>query len=108
MLQGEVLGNLIAEDGKSRRSRIIYQNDSYGTGLNTVFQDTFDGARRQVVSEQSYNTGDTTFDAQISAILAVEPRRDRPDHVRRDLDDRPGTARLRVTPPTSCTSSTAT
>ncbi|GAA1983016.1 ABC transporter substrate-binding protein [Microbacterium pumilum] len=71
-LQGEVLGNLLAEDGHSNVS-VIYQNDSYGTGLNDVFQEVFTGTGGTVVSEQSYNTGDTTFDAQISATLAANP-----------------------------------
>jgi len=71
-LQGEVLGNLVAEDGHSNVA-VLYQNDSYGTGLNKVFQDTFTGTGGTIVEEQSYNTGDTTFDAQISAILASAP-----------------------------------
>jgi branched-chain amino acid transport system substrate-binding protein len=71
-LQGEVLGNLVAEDGRSNVA-VIYQNDSYGTGLNEVFQEVFTGAGGTIVEEQSYNTGDTTFDAQISAILASNP-----------------------------------
>jgi branched-chain amino acid transport system substrate-binding protein len=71
-LQGEVLGNLVAEDGKSNVA-VIYQNDSYGTGLNDVFQEVFTGTGGTIVEEQSYNTGDTTFDAQISAVLASNP-----------------------------------
>jgi branched-chain amino acid transport system substrate-binding protein len=71
-LQGEVLGNLVAEDGRSNVA-VIYQNDSYGTGLNEVFQEVFTGAGGTIVEEQSYNTGDTTFDAQISAVLASNP-----------------------------------
>ena len=38
-----------------------------------MFQDTFTGSGGTIVSEQSYNTGDTTFDAQISATLASNP-----------------------------------
>lgn len=52
---------------------MLYLNDSYGTGLNTVFQETFTGAGGTIVAEQSYNTGDTSFDAQISAITASNP-----------------------------------
>lgn len=52
---------------------VLYLNDSYGTGLNTVFQETFTGAGGTIVAEQSYNTGDTSFDAQISAITASNP-----------------------------------
>ena len=87
-----MLGNLLAEDGKNNVA-VLYQNDSYGTGLNAVFKETFEASGGTVVEEQSYNTGDTTFDAQISAILGVQPRRDPADHVRRDLHDRPGAAR---------------
>ena len=71
-LQGEVLGNLLAEDGKNNVA-VLYQNDSYGTGLTAVFKETFEASGGTVVEEQSYNTGDTTFDAQISAILASNP-----------------------------------
>jgi branched-chain amino acid transport system substrate-binding protein len=71
-LQGEVLGNLVAEDGH-KNVAVLYQNDSYGTGLNKVFQDTFTASGGTIVAEQSYNTGDTTFDAQISTLLASNP-----------------------------------
>lgn len=71
-LQGEVLGNLVAEDGHENVA-VLYLNDSYGTGLNEVFQETFSAAGGTVVEEQSYNTGDTSFDAQISAITASNP-----------------------------------
>ena len=71
-LQGEVLGNLLAEDGHSNVA-VLYQNDSYGTGLNEVFKEVFTATGGTIVEEQSYNTGDTTFDAQISALLASNP-----------------------------------
>ncbi|MEV4687343.1 ABC transporter substrate-binding protein [Microbacterium sp. LWH3-1.2] len=71
-LQGEVLGNLVAEDGHENVA-VLYQNDAYGTGLNQVFQEVFTGSGGEIVAEQSYNTGDTNFDAQISAILASNP-----------------------------------
>ncbi|MET0734097.1 MAG: ABC transporter substrate-binding protein [Microbacterium sp.] len=71
-LQGEVLGNLVAEDGHSNVA-VLYQNDSYGTGLNAVFKEVFEASGGTIVEEQSYNTGDTNFDAQISAILASNP-----------------------------------
>ncbi|WP_169580796.1 MULTISPECIES: ABC transporter substrate-binding protein [Microbacterium] len=71
-LQGEVLGNLVAEDGHQNVA-VLYLNDSYGTGLNEVFQETFTGAGGTIVEEQSYNTGDTSFDAQIGALMASNP-----------------------------------
>lgn len=72
LLQGEVLGNLIAEDGNETLG-IIYQNDAYGTGLEKVTSEIFTDAGGEVVSSQSYNDGDTSFDAQISAVLAEDP-----------------------------------
>ena len=66
LLQGEVLGNLIAEDGNETLG-IIYQNDAYGTGLEKVVTEVFTAAGGEVVESQSYNDGDSSFDAQISA-----------------------------------------
>jgi len=72
VLQGEVLGNLIAEDGHQRVSFIVL-NDSYGTGLAEFTRTAFEAAGGEVIAEPSYNTGDTNFTAQISDALAVDP-----------------------------------
>ena len=72
LLQGEVLGNLIADDG-NKTLGIIYQNDAYGTGLEAVVDDIFTAAGGTVVASESYNDGDATFDAQISAVTAENP-----------------------------------
>ena len=71
-LQGEVLGNLIAEDGNQTLA-IINLNDAYGNGLAEYTTEAFEAAGGEVVSTQQYNTGDTNFDAQISATLAADP-----------------------------------
>ncbi|GAA2002864.1 ABC transporter substrate-binding protein [Microbacterium ulmi] len=72
LLQGEVLGNLIAEDGH-KNIGIIYQNDAYGTGLYGVVKDVFESTGGTVVAAESYNDGDGQFDAQVSAIAAAKP-----------------------------------
>ncbi|USQ74943.1 ABC transporter substrate-binding protein [Ornithinimicrobium cryptoxanthini] len=72
LLQGEVLGNLIASDGVVNLG-ILYLNDAYGTGLEAQLTTTFENANGTVVASESYNAGDTTFDAQISSILAADP-----------------------------------
>ncbi|NLG20009.1 MAG: ABC transporter substrate-binding protein [Actinomycetales bacterium] len=72
LLQGEVLGNLIASDGVVNLG-ILYLNDAYGTGLEAQLTETFTAANGTVVATESYNAGDTTFDAQISSILAADP-----------------------------------
>ena len=73
LLQGEVLGNLIAEDGNETLG-IIYQNDAYGTGLEKVVNDTFTAAGGTVVASKSFNVGDTIFDTQISDVTAADPQ----------------------------------
>ena len=72
LLQGEVLGNLIAEDG-AKTLGIIYQNDAYGTGLNDAITKTFEGTGGQVVESVSFNVGDAQFDAQVESIKAQNP-----------------------------------
>jgi branched-chain amino acid transport system substrate-binding protein len=72
VLQGEVLGNLIAEDGHQKISMIVL-NDSYGTGLAQFVTDSFTAAGGEVIADPTYNTGDTNFTAQIAEALAGDP-----------------------------------
>ncbi|TQL48886.1 amino acid/amide ABC transporter substrate-binding protein (HAAT family) [Homoserinimonas aerilata] len=72
LLQGEVLGNLIADDGASTLGMIVL-NDAYGTGLQKVTKETFEAAGGTVVAEEMFNTGDTNFSAQVSAVVAEDP-----------------------------------
>jgi len=71
-LQGEVLGNQIAEDGHKTLG-IIYQNDPYGTGLAEAITTTFEGSGGEVVAESSYNQGDGQFNAQVQDVAAANP-----------------------------------
>jgi ABC-type branched-subunit amino acid transport system substrate-binding protein len=72
VLQGEVLGNLIAEDGNSTLGLIVL-NDSYGTGLAEAVTTAFEGAGGEVVAESLFNEGDSNFAAQISEVTAANP-----------------------------------
>lgn len=72
VLQGDVLGNLIASEGASTLGMIVL-NDSYGTGLARYVTEAFEGAGGEVVAMETYNTGDTSFDSQVSAVLAAKP-----------------------------------
>jgi branched-chain amino acid transport system substrate-binding protein len=72
LLQGEVLGNLIAEDGAATLGMLVL-NDAYGTGLAAALKATFEAAGGEVVGEELFNEGDTSFDAQISALTATAP-----------------------------------
>lgn len=72
LLQGEVLGNLIAEDGHTTLG-VIALNDAYGTGLQKVTEATFEAAGGKTVATEFFNTGDTNFTSQISSVLAQKP-----------------------------------
>ena len=72
VLQGEVLGNLIAEDGNSTLGLIVL-NDSYGTGLAESVTTAFEGAGGEVVATSLFNEGDSNFASQISEVTAANP-----------------------------------
>jgi len=72
VLQGEVLGNLIAADGAETLGMIVL-NDSYGTGLACFAKASFEAAGGEVVAATLYNTGDTNFSAQVEDVLAADP-----------------------------------
>jgi len=72
LLQGEVLGNLIASDGASTLGMIVL-NDAYGTGLEKVTGEVFTAAGGEVVASEFFNAGDTNFSAQIAAVIAQSP-----------------------------------
>ncbi len=72
VLQGDVLGNLIASDGNETLGMIIL-NDSYGTGLACFAKAAYEAAGGTVVAASTYNTGDSNFSSQISDVLAADP-----------------------------------
>lgn len=72
VLQGEVLGNLLAADGHETVAMIVI-NDAYGTGLRDFTTLAFEAAGGEVVATPSYNVGDTTFTSQINEMLAADP-----------------------------------
>ncbi len=71
VLQGEVLGNLIAEDGHQKISMIVL-NDSYGTGLAEFVTAAFTAAGGEVLAAPTYNTGDTNFASQSQRHLLLD------------------------------------
>jgi branched-chain amino acid transport system substrate-binding protein len=72
LLQGEVLGNLMAADGHEKISMIVL-NDPYGTGLRDATQASFEAAGGEVLAAPIFNPGDTNFSAQIAEALAGSP-----------------------------------
>jgi ABC-type branched-subunit amino acid transport system substrate-binding protein len=72
ILQGEVLGTQIAASGASTLGLLVL-NDPYGTGLAENAKAAFEAAGGEIVAEELFNTGDSNFDAQLSAINAANP-----------------------------------
>ena len=72
ILQGEVLGTQIAASGASTLGLLVL-NDPYGTGLAENAKAAFEAAGGEVVAEELFNTGDSSFDAQLSTINAANP-----------------------------------
>ena len=59
-------------DGASTLGLLVL-NDPYGTGLAAATKESFEAAGGEVVAEELFNTGDSNFDAQLSAIKAANP-----------------------------------
>ncbi|PXA68437.1 ABC transporter substrate-binding protein [Cryobacterium arcticum] len=72
LLQGEVLGNQIAEDGNSTLGLIVL-NDSYGTALADATTAAFEGAGGEVVATSLFNEGEANFSSQIADVTAAKP-----------------------------------
>ncbi|MDJ0376104.1 ABC transporter substrate-binding protein [Cryobacterium sp. PH31-L1] len=72
VLQGEVLGTQIADDGNATLGLIVL-NDAYGTGLAKYTSDAFTAAGGEVVATALFNEGDSNFASQIAEVTAAAP-----------------------------------
>jgi len=72
VLQGEVLGTQIADDGNATLGLIVL-NDAYGTGLAKYTGDAFEAAGGEIVAEALFNEGDSNFASQIAEVTAAAP-----------------------------------
>ncbi|ADO82202.1 ABC transporter substrate-binding protein [Ilyobacter polytropus] len=72
--QGKILAKFSAEDLKAKKAAVLYDvaND-YSKGLAEFFQKGFEEAGGEVVSVETYNTGDSDFNAQLTKINALKP-----------------------------------
>ncbi|WP_461204296.1 ABC transporter substrate-binding protein [Clostridium sp. DL1XJH146] len=72
--QGTVLAKFAGEELAATKAAVLYDvaND-YSVGLAEFFMKSFEEAGGEIVSEQTYNTGDTDFNAQLTNIKTTEP-----------------------------------
>ena len=72
-VQGNALGTLISSDGYQKIAFLVF-NDTYGTGLRNVIQETIEAAGGECVygckgDGDEFPAGQTTFSAEVSAAL---------------------------------------
>jgi branched-chain amino acid transport system substrate-binding protein len=72
ILQGGVLGEVIAADGVASVA-IIARNDAYGTGLADKTEAALKEAGVEVVLKKIYSEDAQTFDAEVGAVKAANP-----------------------------------
>ena len=72
VLQGRVLAKKIATDGATKLG-IIYQNDSYGQGLNENVTKDFAEDGGEVVAQVPFDPKSTNFSAEVDKVLAAGP-----------------------------------
>ncbi|CAN5546365.1 ABC transporter substrate-binding protein [soil metagenome] len=72
VLQGKVLGQKVLKDGATNVA-VIYQNDSYGAGLDTNVTKAITDGGGTIVQNIAFDTAATDFTSQISTALASNP-----------------------------------
>jgi ABC-type branched-subunit amino acid transport system substrate-binding protein len=72
VLQGRVLGDLIASDGNSTLGILALQ-DSYGTGLAENVTKSFEASGGQVVKKVVYDPKAASFSTEVGQIKAADP-----------------------------------
>lgn len=72
ILQGQVLGELVAEDG-NKNVAIINRNDAYGTGLTEDLTKALTEAGAKVVITKTYDEKADKFNAEVNEIKGQSP-----------------------------------
>jgi len=72
VLQGQVLGELIIEDGNATLGILALQ-DAYGEGLAQFVTESFEGSGGQVVESIIYDPNAPSYDAEVQQIVAADP-----------------------------------
>ena len=72
VLQGKVLGQKVLKDGATNVA-VIYQNDSYGTGLDTNVTKAITDGGGTVTQNIAFDVAATDFTTEINQALATNP-----------------------------------
>jgi branched-chain amino acid transport system substrate-binding protein len=72
VLQGQVLADLMVEDGVANAA-ILARQDSYGEGLLEFTMLPFEDQGGEVVLDQVYDPEASTFEAEVDAVISEDP-----------------------------------
>lgn len=72
VLQGRVLGQKVLKDGATNVS-ILYQNDSYGQGLNDNVKKALVAGGASVGEDVAFDPAATSFSSEVSSVLSTNP-----------------------------------
>ncbi len=72
VLQGQILGNKILEDGKTKVG-VLYMNDPYGIGLAQNLVKTLEAGGATVSSNITYDPSASNFTSEVGQVLAQSP-----------------------------------
>jgi branched-chain amino acid transport system substrate-binding protein len=72
VLQGRVLGQKILKDGHTNVS-ILYQNDSYGQGLDTNVKKALTDGGADVGENVAFDPAATSFSSEVTQVLSTKP-----------------------------------
>ena len=72
ILQGQVLADLMVEDGVASAA-ILARQDSYGEGLLEFTQIPFEEQGGEVVLDQVYDPEASSFEAEVDAVISEDP-----------------------------------
>ena len=72
VLQGRVLGQKIIKDGAINVS-ILYQNDSYGQGLNDNIKKAIEDGGSSVGQDVAFDPAATSFASEVTSVLSTNP-----------------------------------
>src|SRR5690606_7086392 len=72
ILQGQVLADLMIEDGVATAA-ILARQDSYGEGLLQFTQIPFEDEGGEVVLDQVYDPEASSFEAEVDAVISEDP-----------------------------------
>jgi branched-chain amino acid transport system substrate-binding protein len=72
--QGAVMANFAVKDLEAKKAAIMTDaNSDYSIGLGEVFEEVFTAAGGEIVSKQSFVTGDTDFNTILTSVKNANP-----------------------------------